>query len=269
VTDLDSHILYRKPKELIDMLGYRLWRQLMWNTYRRVFAGALEHHQMYFNALESHGIFQGVSSLFSIGPGDGVFESAWLSHGGQQLGYVETFKPHVKNLERRIMAQGMSDRIHERHLGGFQNVKVQFHYDLVVSIHSWFDFGTNEALLHKALSTCRPGGHLVIAVSNRDDGLTGQLLQKKGISTEALSKWANEIGFEHKLISINRELPIELFVQNKRITPLARDAISFFIGRPWFRIPLERRKEVSEKLIDLAGSGPLVRRYGCLVFRRH
>jgi hypothetical protein len=70
----------------------------MWDTYQRALSREMNHHKDYIEALEAHGVFTNASPMFSIGPGAGVFEKAWLDRGEKQLGYVEPFNPQRRTL---------------------------------------------------------------------------------------------------------------------------------------------------------------------------
>ena len=153
--------------------------------------------------LVDNGLLENVSSILSIGPGEGEVEVRLAKEADREIGIVEPSKMLFDQLMKNARDADIQTKLLEAHQQSFEEFQPARKYDLVLSLFSWFAFGLNRQLLAKALSCRTPTGKLLICLQSESCPSTRisaiSLSSGINLTSEALSTWATREGFPHEM----------------------------------------------------------------------
>ena len=247
----------------------RRWLQgRLWRNYDQSYDVLLSHTAIHRSWITEKWTSSSIDSLFSIGPGRGELELALCQHYGCRFGYVETYPPYFKAVAERFKRANLDKRIVEKHHGAYQNFVPQQHYDLILSVHSWYSFGYDLEMMHRTVDALSPGGSFILTITSADDFFFANTLKKQKFSAEDLSRWAIEQGFPHDLILLRQSVPATALVANGALTKDAKNIISFLKGKLWHKISPEDRQQIEQRLLQATQQDNVERVYGLLHFKK-
>lgn len=242
----------------------------LWPIYYRIYEKFIRNDVIFYQIFKDHGLLGGVSSLLSIGSGEGKLEIQLAKELGIKLGYIDLSEFASRIFNAQAEANDVEHLIIERHYDTLQTFESQYQYDLVISIHSWYRIGNDRILLQKALDLVRPGGKLFISVSSRDDELRKELSQytQDLIAGEDFSEWASSEGFEHECFTHTLPIPIKDFFCEGNLTGEAKDLIGFLNKKSWDELPDEFKMKAQQILCSRQPQGSVSRVDACLLFSK-
>lgn len=233
-----------------------------------------EHPKNFYQQLEALSLFSNLSSILSIGAGEGELEVRVAAMYKAKLGYIDPSRPYFEAFRQKVIRAGIQSQVIEEHNDLFQTYESKHKYDLVISSHSWYAFGLDRRMLDKALGGVVSGGHLFITLLS-DKSITydlGCLLRdfnEGHLTSERLSTWSAELGYDHRYVMNEKAVDWSIFFDGDRITQSAMDFISFLVTTPWDEIP-EEIKEAAVRLFYKHRSGDaVILRSGCLLFNQN
>ena len=227
----------------------------------------LNHAEYLEPLLRDRGIFRDVSTVLSIGIGAGHLECQLVRKSGIALSYVERSQPMIEAIRRNMERYGLSQNVVEAFEGSFEDAPIEHTYDLVLSLDSWYHIGRHKTALEKALSLRAPGGRLLIQLMNQDRQLYWVLDQVRGLmSSNDLSAWALEQGFEHGYFEHSHWVPVSRLAVDGRPTDGFKHFVAFAKGQAWDELSDAERDEAVDAVHTLQRDGALETRHGYLLF---
>jgi SAM-dependent methyltransferase len=215
--------------------------------------------------LES-GMLDSAESLFSIGPGDGRLELRLAKNFGLTVGYAEPTVAFRDSLEASADAAGLTNRIVERQEGPYKPRRLTRRYDLILSSGSWYAAGYDRSTLDQTLSALTPNGVLIIALSSCDDFfMTERITRPTVMTAEDLAHWLGNQGVEHELHRVERRVSNDLLLESGQLTELARDVLSFYTLRHWYKVPSRDKDRLKASLFRNKERGFFTRVQGLVV----
>lgn len=238
-------------------------------VYQR-FHSIVDHSSNYLQDLSERGLLNGVRSVLSIGAGQGALELYLASQYGVKLGYIDPTPQFAKIYQEKLDEQKLRSYACETVVGSFEEYTSDMLYDLVISIHSWYAFGRDRALLEKALSSLKPGGQCFITIVSHDSvawklAQLGSSADNTADAAEGLSKWAQDIGCWHDYYINHRYIAYERLVQDGQLTEDGK-SLSLLHLKSWEELSQEIQAGFVEVLSDSAHDGLVDFQCGCLVF---
>lgn len=223
-----------------------------------------------FDYLHSSGILDGCSTVLSIGAGEGAVEIRLAKELGRQIGVIEPSQTYLDTFLANASSAGVSEQIIAAHNQSLQAFEPSSHYDLVVSLFSWFAFGFDQQVFEKALSCRTPTGKLLICLPERSNPMTKIAVKSRPsdvtYTSESLSAWANEAGFAHRYDVYHGVVRADQFVIDEGLTQTAKDLTAFVANAPWAELSMDVQSE-SLKAFAQARNGKLIDfAAGCLIF---
>jgi SAM-dependent methyltransferase len=247
----------------------RRWLQgRLWQNYDQSYDVLLSHAPMHRRWVAENLASPPPASLFSIGPGRGELELALCKDFGCRVGYVETYPPYFKAVTDQFRHAKLDEHIIEKHQGAYQTFVPQQHYDLILSVHSWYSFGYDQDLIQRTLNALSPEGSFILTITSAEDFFFTNTLKKQEFSAEDLSRWATEQGFSHDLNLLRQSVPATTLVTNGALTKDAKNIISFLKGKLWRKIPQADRQQIEQRLLQAAQEDNVERVYGLLHFKK-
>lgn len=237
------------------------------NAYAKI-VESLNRIETLYEFLESSDLLNGVSSLLSIGSGDGAVEARLARKYDLALSFVEPAEGYFE----KCLA-GANDKkveVWEAHQGSFESFTPNKKYDLVLSLYSWFAFEFNRDVLEKALSCRSSGGKLVICLQGEasPSTLISGLSQASGINltSEKISEWADKLGYSHRVVTYHGTVPSATYLSSEGLTQTGRDLVSFLLATPWEDITEELKSRTLQILREGEQNGVIDFESPCLIF---
>ena len=223
--------------------------------------------------IESQSLFKGVNNFFSIGEGEGELEIALAKQYGADFAILDPVSTFIQSCKASATQHDLNAQLLACYCSPFEDFSVSQQFDRVLSIHSWYSFGFDKALLEKALSMVKVGGTLFINLMSKQSPVYGlsNMSYSKGIElcAEDLSEWASKEGYEHRF---DREIavrPASLFFQNDgELTRQAQDFASFLVAKPWADLSIGEQEKVKNIFMAHRKRGAVNIVSGCLFFYR-
>jgi hypothetical protein len=109
---------------------------------------------------------------------------------------------------------------------------------------------------------------LIISLASRDDFFVGELIRgQTAMTAEDFADWLGDQGVGHEIYSVEKRMPMDLLVESGEPTQLAKDAVSFFAGRPWDTWPHRDQASLKASLLQNENRGFFTRTFGIVVIR--
>lgn len=237
------------------------------SLYHRMHRTFIHHAEDYYPLLQDQGLLDGISSLLSIGAGEGELEIKIAKEHGVFLGYVDPSDRRAKEFSLQAQEHGVESLTKETHVGTFQTFESHHQFDLVISVHSWYSIGFNRPILQKALDFLSPGGRLFITISSEEDVVKGNLSKREPQEiAENLSEWASSEGFKHDFFVHRVPLPVEDFFHDGCLSEEAKALIAFINRAKWDDLPNSLKDGARDLFLRHRPQGSVEKSQGCLVF---
>jgi hypothetical protein len=239
------------------------------DAYTKVVASFDRTQTLYAYLVES-GVLNNVSTILSIGSGDGEVELKLAKERKQQIGIVEPSSMFFDKFESNVRKAQVSESVLEAHCQSFQDYQPAKNYDLVLSLFSWFAFGFDRGLLTKALSCRTANGKLLICIQAEASPSTriSAMSRSSGINltSEALSDWGTREGFKHTYDIYHGIVPAERYIAHGKLTQTGKDLVSFLAATPWDELPENIKSTGLESLLQNQDGNLIDFPCGCLIF---
>ncbi|MCH9652599.1 MAG: class I SAM-dependent methyltransferase [Planctomycetes bacterium] len=220
--------------------------------------------------LANNGLLENISSILSIGPGEGEVEIKIAKESEIEFGIVEPSKTLFDQLMTNARDADVESKLLEAHQQSFEEFQPARKYDLVLSLFSWFAFGFDQRLLTKALSCRNPNGKLLICLQSESSPSTkiSAVSRSSGINltSETLSTWATSQGFQHEFDIYHGTVPADRFILHGELTQMGKDFASFLTATPWNEIPNEVKSVTLNSLRQAQHEDLIDFQCGCLIF---
>ncbi|UUO07060.1 class I SAM-dependent methyltransferase [Blastopirellula sp. J2-11] len=250
-------------------MEYSEYFQRFPDAYAKIIAGLDRVNTLYAYLIDS-GILEDATTLLSLGSGTGEVEVRIARQTRRRIGVVEPSKIYFDTFLQNAAAAGVEDLLLETHQQSFEAFQPQQPYDVVLSLFSWFAFEFDRAALLKALACRKPAGKLLICLPTADCPASriSAFSRSAGINltSDLLSAWARDEGFEHDYDIYHGVVPAELYVQQGELTQQGEDLAAFLAATPWEEMPEEMR-HASLAAIQSGQCGDQIdHASGCLIF---
>lgn len=237
------------------------------------FCDVVEHAKNFEEELRRQSLVEGAQTLLSIGAGDGELELSLAKSEKIKLSYIDPSPSASEKYQKKAQELGVKEYCTNTFIGGFEDYADEVKHDLVLSIHSWYAFGKNEALLRKALQLVRPSGHFFLTLISRESLVwkLADLFQNKegsdNLCSEDISEFAHTLGLQHQYIQNSRSFPLEYFVADGKLTKAACDVASFLNFSSWEEISPDLKDETLQYFLREQQHGRIEFYCGCLIFQ--
>ncbi|MCC9606368.1 class I SAM-dependent methyltransferase [Blastopirellula sp. JC732] len=250
-------------------MEYSEYFQRFPDAYARIVAGLDRVNTLYAYLIDS-GVLDGADSILSIGAGSGEVEVRIAERTGRQIAVIEPSQSYFDQFLENVKAAGVQELLLEAHRTSFEDFQPRRQYDVVLSLFSWFAFELDRELLLKALACRDAEGKLLICLPTADCPASkiSAISRSSGINltSEQLSAWARNEGFDHDYDVYHGVVPAELYLYGDELTEQGRDLASFLAATPWEEMSDELR-QMSLAAIQSGKSGDQIdHASGCLIF---
>ncbi len=239
------------------------------HAYTKVVASFDRTRTLYAYLVDS-GVVDDVSTILSIGSGDGEVEIRLAKETERRIGIIEPSPMFFDRFVVNARDAGIWDLMLEARRQSFQEFQPVRAYDLVLSLFSWFAFEFDRQLLAKALSCRTATGKLLICLQAEacPSARISAVSRSSGINltSEALSAWATSAGFEHEYDVYHGIVPAERFVMHGELTQTGKDFVAFVAATPWNELPGEVQSAGLDSLLQAQHGDLIDFAGGCLLF---
>ena len=237
----------------------------------RNFETIVDHSDNFYQELHRSGILRGVSSVLSIGAGEGELELRLAKEDKIKLAYVEPATQFVKRYKSRRAEIGVEEFCYEIWDGPFQNYSTESKFDLVILIHSWYAFGFDRKIFEKCSALLKPSGRIFITIIS-ENSLTwkiGNLANNQSgqnLSAEKLSDWFKSESLDHDYRVNIRKVPAKKMLCGEELTPIGKNFVSFISFCPWNQMDVNLQDRIKRLFIEETKGENINLRCGCLIF---
>lgn len=239
------------------------------DAYAKIVAG-LDRVNTLYAYLSSSGVLTGAANLLSLGAGSGDVEVRIAKDTGRQIAVVEPSRSYFQQFQQNVAAAGVQDLVLEAHCQSFEAYEPHRQYDVVLSLFSWFAFGADRALLIKALACRQAEGKVLICLPTADCPASKiSAFSRSGginLTSEVLSLWAREQGFDHDYDIYHGVVPAELYLKQGELTEQGRDLAAFLAATPWDEMSESMRTACLEAIASGQTGDQIDHASGCLIF---
>lgn len=211
-----------------------------------------------------------IQNVFSIGSGDGALELRLADELGLAIGIVEPSPLLYQRFTESIASRGLEQKIIEAANTSFENYTPGKEYDCILSLYSWFAFGSDTTVLEKALECLKPGGKLVICIQAKESPSTiiSAASQSDGIqlTSDELSAQFTKSGFTHDYLIFDGPIPRQIYFKDDELNEMGEALVSFLLATDWEAIEPDLRETAQSALLGSIANNNVRFTSGCLVF---
>jgi hypothetical protein len=238
--------------------------------YYDAYKALVNHAQNCYDELCRLHLLDDVSTLLSIGAGEGDLEVQIAQQHGVAIGYIDPSHRSQQQFHAAMQQRDLQTRVREIFPGTFEDYQSPLRYDLVIAIHSWYSFGYNASIIQKALACRAAQGVLCIAVESRNslgyDLACLSPMSGMDLHSEKLSAWATTRGYAHTHHVYRKSLPFSLFVRDGHVSEEGKHYAAFLATTPWNELSAATQKDILG-LFDKHRHGDRIDlQCGCLLF---
>lgn len=200
-----------------------------------------------FQHMRELNVFDHVTSFISIGSGYGDLEIKIAQVYNIPFSIVEPTKLFFNSFIEKVNHAQLKISLIEDVNQSFDHFETKREYDLALSIHSWYAFGTQKSYFDKFKKLIHSRGKLFINLMSEKSIVSrlSALSSAGGISltSEVVSQWLTSEGVKHQYVMEHNHRPFDLYVEQDQLTQAGRDFVAFLLASPWESIPMNLRNE--------------------------